>query len=287
METNIINNNSNELSLNQYLNAIENTDRACSTVLENSISIFLPLKRIDKSAIYKKFIENGNSLTIIHPVFEKIEIRNRLLGQIHKDILEVLLTSVKIHNKDTKSFSICASSYYILKRLGLPTGNKAWLEKKIREIADCRLIIDFKDTNKTFNFGFISSILEEKLKGSRGYTIRFSPEYTHFLAKSELLDYSNYVNDILTLKSPLVKAIVRYMLINNGNNSQIKISNLLEKLQTNKIMSSIEIKRDLKLLRNPETLSELSEKFGITLSGSETLVFNTPNKPHYFMKPLF
>ena len=35
----------------KFLTAVENIDRATSTVVENSVAIFLPFKRIDKTDI--------------------------------------------------------------------------------------------------------------------------------------------------------------------------------------------------------------------------------------------
>lgn len=290
-------NDSNELSLSimEFINSAPNINRACSSLLENSSSIFLPFKRIENSDIYKRFIKNNQVLELDHTLFGNIQVRARLLGQIHKDILEVLLTGEKIFNKKDRRFSVEMSAYQILKRLGVTTSNKEWLSNKINEIAECRIRFINEDGDD-FSFDFIDTVSGISKKDDNGKVIKsgektikvvFSEAYTAFLARTEILDYSNYIDDIVSIDNTFVKAVVRYMLINNGKDSKIKITNLIEKLQTDKIMSSIELDRNIKLLKSIEIQTLLSEKFGITIVGDETLVFNEPDtKSHYYIRPL-
>lgn len=276
------------LSITEFINSAPDINRACSSILENSSSIFLPFKRVDISEVYKRFMKNNQTLTIEHPSFGSIKIHSRLLGQTHKDILEVLLTGDKKFNKATKKFSVEMSFYQILKRLGVDPSNKKWLADKINEISDCRIQIFENDTDSIgINFKFIDPISRNKNVDYKEKTVKvvFTEEYTAFLARTEILDYSKYIDDIISLDNTFIKAVVRFMLINNGRNSKIKISNLIEKLQTEKIMSKLELKRSIELLKNEDVMKKLEEKFGITLVGDETLVFNEPaSKSHYYIK---
>lgn len=286
------------LSIMEFIDSAPNINRACSSLLENSSSIFLPIKRIDNSDVAKRFFKNNQVLEIEHNLFGKLEVRARLLGQIHKDILEVLLTGEKRFNKNDRRFSVEMSAYQILKRLGVTTSNKKWLSEKINEIAECRIRVFSADddVDQDFSFGFIDTVsgLSVKTKDGKSKDIDektikvvFSEAYTAFLARTEILDYSNYIDDIVSLDNTFIKAVVRYMLINNGRDSKIKISNLIEKLQTDKIMSHIELERNIKLLKSHETQELLKERFGITIVGEETLVFNElESKSHYYIKPL-
>jgi hypothetical protein len=133
------------LTVQEYLKSIENIDRATSSVVENVIAIFLPFKRIDKTHIYRKFIENGQVLEIENGLFDKVEIRGRLLGQGHKDILEALLTLPKTYSKKDKNFRIRTTAYELTKRLGRNIGKKKWVIDRLKEIADCRINIYFKN----------------------------------------------------------------------------------------------------------------------------------------------
>lgn len=276
------------LTLSQYMENVPGLDRACSTVLENSVSIFLPHKRIDKTDVFKEFIKNNQILEIEieNDLFSKVEIRGRLLGQFHKDILEILLTSPKIFSKHTNAFKVNITAYEILNRLGKSTGNKKWLIQKIDEIAECRIKIHFKTKgiSKTLNFGFISGIHG---RDDKELSIGFTSEYTAFMVKTEMLEYSDYVDDIVLIKNDFIKALVRYVLINKGNNSQIRISNLMKKLNYQRLISKIDLMRDLRLLRKEETRGMLLEKFGITLTSNEkTLTFNSSknDKRHYHLQ---
>ena len=304
----LILNNKNEkeliiLELTEYYHAIPNIDRACSSVIENSISIFLPLTRIDKSKIYKKFISNNQTLEIDNELFEKVEIKGRLLGQIHKDVLESLLTLPKIYSKNTAQFKIKTTAYKLLQQMQRNTSDKKWLIQKLDEIKECGIKLFYKNANEkdeSFNFGFISSI---KVTEEKQIEITFSPEYTYFLAKNELLDYGEYIDDILSLKKEMkkiqeklklkrgintefIKAIIRYMLIHKGNNSQISIDNLTKKLKLDVIMTKEELKDNLIDLKRELVQKLLKDKFGIKLTKEDksTLSFNSlPNKKHYYL----
>jgi len=293
-----------ELETIKFLTSVENIDRATSTVIENSVSIFLPFKRIDKTDIYNKvFIPNNQILEIQNDLFDKVEIRGRLLGQGHKDILEVLLSSPKIYSKKEKRFKIKVTAWELTKRLGRNVGKKQWLIQQLKEIAECRINIYFKNTNGDdidFNFSFIDNIIGIN---KNELTINFTSSYTYFLAEAELLEYSKYVNDIVMLdkyckqwskardikshhiNSDFIKAIVRYMLQHKGNNSQIKIDNLLVKLNFKSLISEEQLKNYLTDLKRAEVQEYLKDKFGITLTANEeTVCFNTPkNKPHYIL----
>ena len=288
----------------KFLTAVENIDRATSTVVENSVAIFLPFKRIDKTDIYNKvFLPNNQTLEIQNDLFDKVEIKGRILGQGHKDILEILLSSDKIYSKKEKRFKVKETATSLTKKLGRNIGKKKWIIQQLEEIAECRIKISFQnDKNEyiTFNFGFIDSIIginENEL------TINFSSSYTYFLAEAELLEYSKYVDDIVMIdkhcrewskkrkikshkiNADFIKAVVRYMLQHKGNNSQIKIDNLITKLNLHNLISHEQLKNYLTDLRREEVQVYLKEKFGITLTANEkTITFNTvENKQHYIV----
>ena len=98
--------------------------------LENSTNIlddmrvspFLPLIKITKGTTYKKFIENENILVRETP-WGTIRIRNRLLNQNHKDLLNAIyvlgnLNHNKIVDKEVRII-IFFSKYELIKKLNL------------------------------------------------------------------------------------------------------------------------------------------------------------------------
>ena len=278
MKSDIENESNNILSLDLFYANVENLDRACSTVIENSTAIFLPHKRLDKSSVQKKFYEQNQILEIKSDLFNKVEIRGRLLCQTHKDILEILLTSPKTYNEEKKTFSVKVTAYHVLKRLGKYTSNKKWLSQKLSEIAECRIEIEFQDNTKKsrrFNFGFIETISKEDEKE---FTIRFLSTYSYFMAKNEMIDYSNHVENILQIKNPFISSIVRYMLTHKGNNSQISIEKLIVKLSFKDLISNEQLKDNITELKRKKTQEMLKEKFGIVLTNQEkTVTYNSIN----------
>lgn len=285
-DTEVVVSDGTQLSLKSFLSSIPNIDRACSTVIENSTAIFLPHKRLDMSLAQAKFMENNQTLEVSSDLFDKVEVQGRLLCQTHKDILEVLLTSKKSYNKSDCAFSVKTTAYQILKRLKKSTSNKKWLSTKLDEISQCRIKItsEGSDGSKyTVNFGIIEKILG---RDDKEYVIKFAPSYTHYMAEHEMLDYHKHVDDILSIESPFIRSIVRYMLTHKGNNSQIRIENLVEKIGLKALVSEEQLKDDLTDLRRPETQEMLRERFGITLTNSEkTITYNSGEKQRYIIQP--
>ena len=224
---------------------------------------------------------------------EKVYIRGRLLGQIHKDILEVLMFQKKYFSMNGKNFKIKTTAYEISKKLNKNLGKKKYIVDKIKEIGDCT--IELKgNNNKTILFNFIDNIdIDEN---NNEIVIEFTKAYTFFLASTNLINYAEYLDSILEIENiqskdtkrnintEFIKSIVRYILTNNGKNSQISINKLTEKLNLQTIMTQREINEGLYDLRREEVRAYLKLNFGIELtSNSETLTFNKI-KTHQFIQ---
>ncbi len=273
----------------QLITASDDISRATTSILENTLQIFLPFKRIDKTDIFKKFIQNNQILEIETQHLEKVFIRGRLLGQLHKDILEVLMFQKKYFSMSGKNFKIKTTAYEITKKLGKNIGKKEYILEKIKEISDCSIELR-SSNNSTILFNFIDNI---SIDGNE-IIIEFTKAYTYFLSSTNLLDYSKYLDSILEISSlktkekqramntEFIKSVVRYLLTNNGKNSQISINNLTKKLNLESIMSNREINECLLDLKRPEVQEFLKENFGITFI-NETLNFNTLTQ-HYFLQ---
>ena len=303
---NINNSIINHLDFSSYLEAAPNINRAVTSILENSISIFLPYKRIDLSKANTTFVANDRTLEIKNELFEKLEIKGRLLGQIHKDVLEAILSTKKTFDPEDTYFKVRTTAYKLLQKMHRDTSDKQWLLKQIEHISQSRIKIYYTDTNNskgkdTFDFAFISSI--RTMEDGKSIEINFTKEYTYFLARNELIDYSAYIDDIMSLKKDIqkiereikqekgvrfkngginqefIKAVVRYVLTHNGKNSQIRISNLVAKLNLEKVMSVSEIDMAITDLRRTKIQKLLENKFGITLTNeNKTITFNIPEK---------
>ena len=265
-----------------------------SSLLENELPIYLPLKRIEQSKINREFNQNNRILEIPSEHFDKVEIRGRLLGQLHKDIMEILLSYQKRFSKSEHSFNVVFTAYNIKKQLKKNI-TKQQVIQHLKEISEFRLntYSTISGEHKIdYNFGFIGSV---SLIDDTTIKVRFTQEYTYFLAKTKGLHYSDYIEDIiaidqkakdwsqeLNLKShkinpDFLKAIVRYMINNDGNNSQIKIDNLIDKLNLKNLICMEQLNNYITDLRRENVQNYLQEKFGITLTNDDkTLTFNTP-----------
>ncbi|HIP15404.1 MAG TPA: hypothetical protein EYG74_07940 [Sulfurimonas autotrophica] len=269
--------------------SLENIDRACSTYFENNTAIFLPYTRLDKTEIQKYFFKNNQILSIYTDDnnFSKVEVHARLIGQIHKDILEILLSMDKEYSQKNKTFSITTDIASITKIWKRNYGKKQWIINKIKEIMDCNINLYFKTCSGQhidLKFSFISSSMT--ING-KYITVNFTKEYVYFMARTELLDYRQFIPDIVQLENDFTKAIVRFILKDNGLNTHFRINTILEKLNYKKLMSTIELSRELKILKSKKVQKILHDKFGIYLSNNnQTINFdiNLVDKKRYFIK---
>lgn len=304
--------NSQQLSiLEEYYKSVPNIQQAVTSIIENSIAIFLPFRRIDKTKIFNEFekgiIENNerikNAYALKNDVFEKVIIKNRLLGQIHKDILEAILSFKKKFNKSTLGFSVIFTANELSDKLKKNKGAKAYLINKLKEIKDCTIDIYGSTTAQgyvDYSFGLIQSIL---IKNEKYIEVSFTPDYTYFLMKNELLDYRGYIDDIMLLETDLrlirkklglkkginvdfIKAMVRYMLTHKGDKdkgSNYAIKTFINKLEYREIMTEEEIKDAITDIQRVEVKELLKDKFGISLTANnKTLTFHN-KKPKYIL----
>jgi len=169
----------------------ENIQRACSSIMENFLPIFLPFNQIRKNnPIYKEFTKNDNRLEI-KSAYGIVELRNRLLTQQHKDILEAILKYKKIFIKNERAMVVEIDSRYdILKTMGISTTNYKYLEEKLKELEDFSIsILSQNDEKKeSTQFGIISviKIVEDKVKKRMNIKIKFTAEFTAFYMDSNL-----------------------------------------------------------------------------------------------------
>jgi hypothetical protein len=131
----------------QLLTASEDISLASTSILENTLQIFLPFKRIDLTEVHKKFTKNHQILEIKTDNLLNVYVRGRLLGQIHKDILEVLMTQKKYFSMNGKNFKVKTTAYEITKKLNKNLGKKKYIIQKIKEISDCTIEIYHTVTN--------------------------------------------------------------------------------------------------------------------------------------------
>ncbi len=245
-----------------------NLKRATSSLLENSLPIFLPVKNIHKTKAHALFSKNNGSLKI-ETVFGVVEIRGRILGQNHKDILEMLLCQTKIGIIEDDSISVNFKRYGFLQKIGRSTGNYTWLEDRIKEIRDFSFGIVYYDKDgKKVEVGGFGIIDKYRFEDNKTLSVKFTAEFTNFYRAENTLEYAKYVPKIAKMKEPFLKALVREML--KHKDYKIHFSKLIENFAFTELLSKDEIGKYRKLLRSEEHKQYLFEKFNISVEDRET-----------------
>jgi len=246
---------------NKIGNSEKNLKRATSSLLENTLPIFLPVKNIHKTKAHALFKKNNGSLKI-ETNFGGIEVRGRILGQNHKDILEMLLCQKKSLIKKDDSIAVNFGRYLFLQELGRSTGNYTWLEERIKEIRDFNFgIIYYSKEGKRVEVGGFGIIDRYKFEEDGTMSVKFTEEFTNFYREENLLDYSRYVPKIAKMRQPFLKALVREMV--KHKKYQIRFTKLMDNFSFNTLLGATEIKSYKSLLRDDENRKYLAENFNI------------------------
>jgi hypothetical protein len=246
---------------------LDNIQKAVSTVFENRLQIFLPLRNVARTKIFQDFKKNNNIMEI-KTDWGNVEIRNRLLTQQHKDVLEMLLSERKIFSIAEKKMIVTINRYNFLKKLGKkPANYYVWLKKILLEIADMMVVakIEEEDTIYQYTYRIIDKIEIKENKKIKELKIKFTEDYTRILLSSNLVNYKKYLSDLTTLKSYFLKSLIRYMLTNRSH--KIFFETYIEKTGLKKIVSTEEIKKFKEILI--EETEEIEKKFELRILTKE------------------
>jgi len=204
-----------------------------STVEELRVPIYAPVKQLPPQSSAVIQFKKNNNVRIIKTKWGQVEIRNRLLTQTHKDIMDLIFTyKKKIKRLDDGTIALYFSQSEISKMYNQdPTEedkskkskNLKWFRQKLDEIADCR--IQYKDnTGNEIDFRIIlkkAYSAQEDLFG-----IILDSNYVEFYEKGLSVNYSSKLPDLIAIESPLVKSIVRFFFTHKALN--LSLENVLE-----------------------------------------------------------
>jgi len=240
----------------------ENLQRATSSLLENSLPIFLPVKNIHKTKAQKIF-DTYNCLKL-KTSFGSIKINGQILGQNHKDILETLLCQEKFIIKKDNSIGVNFGRYKFLQDLGRSTGNYKWLEERIKEIRNFNFAVEYTDKNgERIIYGGFGIIDKYKFEENGTMSIKFTEEFSNFYRKENLLDYNSYVSKISKLKEPFIKALVREML--KHKQYKIYFKTFIKNYNLQEVISEREIRKFKEKLKNQNCINDLNNLFNIKI----------------------
>ena len=217
--------NKKEITIDNYVK--RKLTESHSTVDELRIGVWAPISKLTKaSTTYKNFVANKN-VRILQTPWGKVEIRNRILTQIHKDIFDAIISNKSnIRTLSNGYVAVYFSLYNVLKILGKSTSNQKWLKDKIDEISDVRIKLINNDKD-TISFNILAKVAWSESQSMYGIII--DNDYLNFFLKSLTIKYSNRLYSIARIHDSLIKAIIRFFLTHNVEKYpfSIKLNKLL------------------------------------------------------------
>ena len=207
-----------------------------STIMDLRVSPFMPVDKIShNSALAKEFVANKNVLKR-ETAFGTVEIRNRLLTQYHKMILDCIM----IHNIRSVVYkgtiAIYFSIYEIAQKLGLEWSGKTQknIQEAIEYIKD--VVIVRSDSNGS---GITSSynIIQEMKYSSKeqSYVIVLSSLYAEYFNKTMSINYNKRFNELISIKgkgSAFIRSIIEFFITHNASTENIQRMKLMQLLET-------------------------------------------------------
>ncbi len=229
---------------------------APTTTAEVKLNLFAPVDKIlDKEKYQMETVvydDDKHSVTV----------SGTRLTQIHRDILDIALFhgSYKLEEEVEENVPIRTFSLHqIQKHLNhKQKNNQAWLKKKFQEIKRATIILYDKVEDEDIEFNIIRVAKRSHKLGE--FVLVMEDLYMAMFEKQVSINYKELLPDILALKYPQTKAIVRYMISHQAGH-QINIDKLLRKVGVQGEQRNFEKHRKHVL----EELKEVGEQFNITL----------------------
>ncbi len=231
-----------------------------TNLLDNMrVSPFLPIIKIDKKAPwFLKWEQDEYKLRRI-TAWGYIEIRNRLLTQKHKEVLNAIFC-IGSENKSKRiknnRLVIFFTIYELLAKLNLSSHGKNYksIENIITEIKDTNIIRSATNLKDMYSIiEYVGIIKDDEYEA---YGIRFSEEYTKRFTEDMTIDISKKFNALLSIKGEgagLIKAIIDHFVshkasierpVRNNLDNILIIINYVQEINKLKIKSTLKKYKD-------------------------------------------
>ena len=211
-------------------------NESTATLMDLRVSPFMPVDKIShNSALAKEFVANKNILKR-ETAFGTVEIRNRLLTQYHKMILDCIM----IHNTRSVVYkgtiAIYFSIYEIAQKLGLEWSGKT--QKNIQEAIEYIKDVVIVRTDSSGS-GIASSynIIQEMKYSSKeqSYVIVLSSLYAEYFNKTMSINYNKRFDELISIKgkgSAFIRSIIEFFITHNASTENIQRMKLIQLLET-------------------------------------------------------
>lgn len=206
---------------------IKKFENSTAIVNESRLSIFAPISpSATSSKMHTEFIKNKKRL-VIETDLGKTVIKGSILTQTHRDILDCLLAEAKdIIETPRGGVQVVISPDGLLKGYkGNSNEDIQWIKNIIDEVQVAAIEIHSQDGMNLFSFNIISSFAYSEERGL--FIVEFSPEYCRFFNEQFTVNYSKELPALLSVKSPIVKAVVRFFW-SHSKPTSVHIDELLE-----------------------------------------------------------
>ena len=225
-------------SLVQYslFDTKQKINESTSTLMDLRVSPFMPVDKIShNSALAKEFVANKNILKR-ETAFGTVEIRNRLLTQYHKMILDCIM----IHNTRSVVYkgtiAIYFSIYEIAQKLGLEWSGKT--QKNIQEAIEYIKDVVIVRTDSSGS-GIASSynIIQEMKYSSKeqSYVIVLSSLYAEYFNKTMSINYNKRFDELISIRgkgSAFIRSIIEFFITHDASAENIQRMKLIQLLET-------------------------------------------------------
>lgn len=200
-----------------------------SSVEELRVPIYAPVKQLPPQSKAAKDFKQNNNVRVIDTKWGSVEIRNRLLTQTHKDIMDLIFTyHKKLKRLEDGTIALYFSQSEISKYYNASdeddistkkSKNLKWFRQKLDEIADCR--IQYKDNHG--NEIDFRVILKKAFSSKENlYGIVLDSNYVEFYEKGLSVNYSSKIPKLISVDSPLVKSIIRFFFTHKAINMSLE-----------------------------------------------------------------
>lgn len=211
-------------------------NESTATLMDLRVSPFMPVDKIShNSALAKEFVANKNILKR-ETAFGTVEIRNRLLTQYHKMILDCIM----IHNTRSVVYkgtiAIYFSIYEISQKLGLEWSGKT--QKNIQEAIEYIKDVVIVRTDSSGS-GIASSynIIQEMKYSSKeqSYVIVLSSLYAEYFNKTMSINYNKRFDELISIRgkgSAFIRSIIEFFITHDASAENIQRMKLIQLLET-------------------------------------------------------
>ena len=207
-----------------------------ATLMDLRVSPFMPVDKIShNSALAKEFVANKNILKR-ETAFGTVEIRNRLLTQYHKMILDCIM----IHNTRSVVYkgtiAIYFSIYEISQKLGLEWSGKT--QKNIQEAIEyIKDVVIVRSDNNGSGISSSYNIIQEMKYSSKeqSYVIVLSSLYAEYFNKTMSINYNKRFDELINIRgkgSAFIRSIIEFFITHDASADNIQRMKLMQLLET-------------------------------------------------------